>query len=262
MFAVRHSGARSTNEQVRAQDPSDGEGNAAWVERSGVTQGVLLVGGSGLTDFRLRVAQSRLRSDLSPSHWSIAAILTGSDVVTVALDAIGDPASFAARNGVSRLPLDAFDDPSRYPNVAVLAFSSTFEPVVEALADVETGRAVLDVPALTAFWLSAIWGVADLDAPLREGRGMPSAALVELAHAIAGIELTPGLESTASCPEAIWQGARWWTDYYRESAAIAHRAGVSPDEGHAQPAVPAGMYAIRSRLAEAQPSSPKEIGGR
>jgi hypothetical protein len=259
MFAMRHSGARSPNPQVREAKPKRGEGNVAWLKRSEISQGVLLIGGAALTDLRLRVAQSRLRSDLTPSHWSVAALFNAGEATTVALDAIGDPGEFAARNGVTPVPLARYDDPAEFPNIAILLFSSTFAPVLDALDDVVSGRAVLDVPALTAAWLASIWGVEDLDAPLREGRGIPGAALVELCHAIAGIELTPGLESTSSCPDAIWQSARWWTDYYRESAAIALRAGARPDTGHAQPSVPAGAFAIRSRLAPPQPTSAKEV---
>jgi hypothetical protein len=29
----------------------------------------------------------------------------------------------------------------------------------------------------------------------------------------AGFELTPGIASSATCPEAIWQAARWWHEY-------------------------------------------------
>lgn len=259
MFAMRHSGAGSPNRQVRQMAARRGEGNAVWLQRTEITQGVLLVGGTGSTDLRLRVAQSRLRSDLTPSHWSLAGLLDHAEVVTVALDAIGDPGEFASRNGVTRLPIDRYDDPARYPNVAVLQFSSTFDPVLEAVDAITSGRAILDVPALSATWIAALWGVADLDAPLREGRGMPAAALVELAHAIAGIELTPGLESTSSCPEAIWQSARWWTDYYRESLAVAMRAGSSPVAGHARPAVPAGMALIRSRWGAPRSEQAKEV---
>jgi hypothetical protein len=32
----------------------------------------------------------------------------------------------------------------------------------------------------------------------------------------AGFDLTPGLESRASCPEAIWQAAKWWHKYYED----------------------------------------------
>ena len=77
---------------------------------------------------------------------------------------------------------------------------------------------------------------------------MPSAAFVEAVHAIADIELTPGLASASSCPEAIWQSARWWGDYYRESARVA-AAGMTRSAGHAQPQVPAGAYAVRQHAA-------------
>ena len=259
MFAMRHSGAGAPNPQVREEPAEDGEGNLAWLERVGMGQGVILLGGSSLTDVRLRFAQSRLRADLTPSHWSVAGLLDGSEVTTVALDAIGDPHTFAAVNGVMRLPSERFDDTAAYPNVAVLLFTPTFDPIMTAVDDVATSRVILDVPALTVAWLSAVWAVVDVEAPLREGRGIPGAALVELSHAVAGLELTPGLESTASCPEAIWQAARWWTEYYRESTAVALRAGAVPTAGHAQPSVPAGAYVIRSRLVQAVEGSPKEV---
>jgi hypothetical protein len=259
VFAIRHSGAAAPNTQVTTQPAKRGEGNLAWLERTGVGEGVLLLGGSQLTDVRLRVAQSRLRSDISPSHWSFAGLLSQGVVVTSPLDAIGDPGEFAARNGVRRLDAAIFDDPQRYPNIAVLVFTAQYAPVFDALEQIESGRAVLDVPALVVAWLAALWAVDELDEPLREGRGMPGAAVVALAHAIAGLQLTPGLESTATCPEAIWQAARWWADFYRESAAVALRAGAAQFTGHAEPAVPAGMYAIRSRLVEPLSISPREV---
>ena len=40
--------------------------------------------------------------------------------------------------------------------------------------------------------------------------------MVETVVGAAGYDLTPGLESGASCPEAIWQAARWWHQYYSE----------------------------------------------
>ena len=71
---------------------------------------------------------------------------------------------------------------------------------------------------------------------------------MEAVHAIADIELTPGLASASSCPEAIWQSARWWGDYYRESARVA-ATGMTRSAGHAQPQVPAGAYAVRQPAA-------------
>jgi hypothetical protein len=68
----------------------------------------------------------------------------------------------------------------------------------------------------------------------------PSAAFVEAAHSLAGIELTPGLSSSASCPEAVWQAVKWWHEYY---------AGVAELGAAARPVrwCPPGRYALRQR---------------
>jgi hypothetical protein len=38
--------------------------------------------------------------------------------------------------------------------------------------------------------------------------------MLEVVFGAAGFDLTPGLESRSSCPEAIWQAAKWWHEYY------------------------------------------------
>jgi hypothetical protein len=43
---------------------------------------------------------------------------------------------------------------------------------------------------------------------------------VESVFARRGIELTPGLTSQSSCPEAVWQAAKWWAPYYDSAATI------------------------------------------
>jgi hypothetical protein len=48
--------------------------------------------------------------------------------------------------------------------------------------------------------------------------------MIETVFGMGGIELTPGVASATSCPEAIWQSAIWWHDYYQKTAA-AHAAG-------------------------------------
>jgi hypothetical protein len=49
--------------------------------------------------------------------------------------------------------------------------------------------------------------------PLLNEYGIPSAVLVEYSVGAAGLDLTPGLASRSSCPEAIWQSAKWWQGY-------------------------------------------------
>jgi hypothetical protein len=171
-------------------------------------------------------------------------------VLSVPLEPPADLSSVPARNGIRRLPLSSFDDAQRYPNVAVLLFAESSEPVIAAADEVRSRRALLDLPALVIAWLAWCWGVTDVP-PLRDGKGIPSAAFVQLCNSIAGIELTPGLVSTASCPEAMWQSARWWGDYYREAASMAARVSAAPADGHGRPRVPAGVYAIRQPIAAA-----------
>jgi hypothetical protein len=73
--------------------------------------------------------------------------------------------------------------------------------------------------------------------------------LIETAFGMAGIELTPGVASATSCPEAIWQSAIWWHDYYQKTSAA-----YAPSESRAggtgiNARVPEGRYITRQRAA-------------
>jgi hypothetical protein len=241
---MRASTASAPSAQVVQLRPTRNESNRAWLTRAGVSSGILLLGGTSLVDVRVRFAQSIVRHDLTPSSWSRAGLLLDGQVMTVPIDAIADVSMVPATNGIRTSPLDAYDDPKHYPNIAVIAFAAGATNELTAAADeVRRQRGIIDLPALVVAWLAYAWGVADGN-PLLAGHGLPGAAFVEAAHAVAGIELTPGLASASSCPEAIWQSARWWGDYYRESARIA-AAGVARTAGHARPQVPSGFYAVR-----------------
>ncbi|HEV8516320.1 MAG TPA: hypothetical protein VGQ47_01615 [Candidatus Limnocylindrales bacterium] len=248
MFALRQSAAERPNTALAELEPKRAETNRAWLDRAGADEGVLLLGGASLVDFRVRVAQSLVRHDLTPSHWSMAGILVGGGrFLSVPLDLGADISAVPATNGARECSLADYDDPALYPNIAVLRFVAGTEPIRAAADQVSRQRSVLDLPALVLAWLAYAWGVDDR-APLLDGKGLPSAAFVESAYAIANVELTPGLASTSSCPEAIWQAAKWWGDYYREAASLAI-AGVAPSPGHAIAQVPSGTYALRQRVA-------------
>ena len=200
-----------------------------------------------MADVRVRFAQSLIRHDLTPSSWSSAALLLGDRLLTVPLDPGADVSSVPAANAIRALPLDAVDDPERYPNVAVIAFAApSGDALADAAADVQRQRGLIDLPGLLVAWLGWIWGVDDAN-PLVAGQGVPSAAFVEAVHAVADIELTPGLASASSCPEAMRQSARWWGDYYREREGGRHRDDPQRRPRPAQ--VPAGAYAVRQPAA-------------
>jgi hypothetical protein len=145
-------------------------------------------------------------------------------------------------NAVREVSMDEFDDPLLWPNVAVLSFADNPAAVQMQAERVAQRRTIVDLPPLVLDWLAFAWATNDGTNPLAAGRGIPSAAFVHAAHSLAGIELTPGLASTAACPEAIWQAVKWWHDYYAGIAKIG--AGAE-----AKPIVPRGYYALRQRAA-------------
>jgi hypothetical protein len=216
--------------------------NLAWLSQQKVRQGVLLIGGTDVDHFRIRFAQSRYRDDLAPSFWSVAGILTdGELVLTVPLDAFPSTAMVAPTNGVQAIPIADYDDAERFPNIAVIEFARDLDPVVQAALRMAGSRAIADFPTMMVPWLSYIWATDSSSNPLRSGIGLPSAVLVETAHASEGVQISPGQATASSAPEAIWQGARWWTGYYT-SAMETYKLAMRP----------IGSYLVRQWAAAAR----------
>ena len=248
MIRTRFSGSSSKNPELHYLSPGPRETNSQWVARAGIPDGILLLGGTSLAHFRTRVAQSHLRRDLLPSFWSLAGILRdGRTVDTVVLD-WPDASAVPETNAVRTLRLRDFDDPAWYPNVAVLRFAGDDEALRAGLRRVRGERSIVDLPRLVLAWLGFVWGAGGEGNPLLAGHGQPSAAFVEAVHALAGVELTPGLASDASCPEAIWLSAMWWRHYYEETST----------ENETRLA-PSGVYATRQRAAAVH--DPGDPGG-
>lgn len=244
MLDVRHSPDPDRNAGLEELEPRKAEGNVEWLKRAGVRNAVLLLGGTSLVEFRIRVAQSRVRQDLLPSFWSMAGFLRGGRRVYTVAD-VRDLDAVPKANGVQERPFKDFDCPRTYPNVAVIEFAKSHRAVLAGIEAVSRQRSLLDIPDLIVPWLGYVWGAGGHTNPLLQGRGLPSAALVETAHALAGIDITPGLASGSSCPEAIWQAATWWTSYYDACAQ-------EPGAARAHAMRPTGRYALRQREAVAR----------
>jgi hypothetical protein len=246
MIPNRESSASRPNADLRKARSSSLQTNSAWLAEQGRVEGVILLGGASLVDFRLRVAQSGLRGDLTPSYWSMCGLLVddGTRFLSVPLS-VPDASSVPATNAVRECAMADYDDPERWPNIGVVSFATEMRVVVEQAREVASRRTVVELPALVLAWLGFGWGVTGQDNPLNDSLGIPSAVFIETAHALAGVELTPGLASAASCPEAIWQAAKWWHEYYEEAPTIAIGARS------AGPMPPQGRYAIRQPKAQA-----------
>jgi hypothetical protein len=233
---VHSSDAQKTNQKLRSASRSRGEGNAGWLERvlrSGPDADctIVLLGGADLSHFRLRVAQSGARRDLLPSYWSHVAIVADRRRLTLHEVSLEPPGGFRDvphRQGIQAGRFQTYDDPTLFPNVAVVHWKMKSPPnglpvaraIDKVIARIETDRGAVDLLVPLWTWLGFIWGVGDRDNPLPGGVGIPSAVFVESVFAMIGIELTPGLASQSSCPEAIWQSAKWWASYYDSAATL------------------------------------------
>ncbi len=221
MLNIMTSNRVEANSAFKEDPRQRGEDNIEWLQRTLPADPkrtyIVLFGGVEPYAFRVRVAQSHVRHDLTPSHWSHAALLDRS--VALAPDTVlyeislQPPGNFGfppPSNAVQRGQLRAYRNQKFYPNIAVLGVPVAPEEVLSALSKFERQRAVIDGPDLLLRWLGYVWGVGSAPNPLMEGYGVPSAAMIEVIIGAAGFDLTPALENRSSCPEAIWQSARWW----------------------------------------------------
>ena len=223
MHEIYRSDAIYPNKNFKETARKKGETNLAWVKRNWGKGGshirLLLVGGTSNISARLRFAQSDMRSNLSPSNWSHIALLpSASSTREISLEPPGGFGHPPSRNAVQTGRVSAYSELEEFPNLALIRLPVSKREVLKACERFETQRNALDTVELTLRWLSFAWGAGAATNPLLDGYGMPSAAMVEFVLNAAGYELTPGLASRSSCPEAIWQSARWWKDYYNDGS--------------------------------------------
>src|SRR6185295_12484527 len=108
------------------------ETNSAWLKRVGAKDGLLLLGGASISHFRIRVAQSHARADMRPSSWSLAGILLNeSSFHSVPLELCNDSSEIALGNGIQTCGITDYDDPERFPNIAVLRFTRDTEKILD-----------------------------------------------------------------------------------------------------------------------------------
>jgi hypothetical protein len=264
MISTRQSGAVERNPRIEAREHPGS--NRQWLanlwQHGAAVGAVVLLGGTNVVDFRLRVAQAQVRHDLLPSFWSHAGLVVSADAfLTVALDDVLRPTRVPSTNAIVECAFADCDDPVAYPNIAVIDFATAAGEVVTYARRLQRQRGAVDLPRLAVEWLSFVWGVGGN--PLVHNVGVPSAAFVETAFGIAGIELTPGVASVASCPEAIWQSALWWHEYYAQTVDAFRRpaAAQTPGTSDELPGaiVPAGAYLVRQPAAAVVEAPPRRL---
>lgn len=253
------------NREFKRVQAKKGENNKAWLKRiitenKFADQGLLLIGGNSTPDFHTRVAQSYLRHDLSPSYWSLVGITIDQDTFySVPLQWCDELGEMPRHNGIQKCKMSDYDDATHYPNIAFVQFTDDHKQILENADMLQLQRSsVIDLVGLVVDWLEFVWGVRQKGNPLFESEGVPSAVFAEAVYGISGIELTPGLETASSCPESIWQSAKWWSSFYRESSEI------TSIESQAQTIVPKGCFALRQPAAAIyeKPYTPRKAATR
>lgn len=236
------------NADFKREEARAGEGNKAWLSRiikanNFDNRGLILLGGSSVSDFHIRVAQSSLRHDLTPSYWSMVGILSDADsFFSVPLQWQGDFSEMPHSNGIQLCKMADYNDPVHYPNIAFIQFTADMARIIKNAQQLKWQRGLVDLPELVVRWLEYVWAVGQGGNPLASGSGLPSAVFAEAAYGIGGIELTPGLATASSCPEAIWQAAKWWSTYYEETSDMNLKS-------RAESMVPKGCFFMRQPAA-------------
>ncbi len=199
---------------------------------------------------------ARVKSVIAHIEFSTTAtcgfLIGGDTLLTARVDAIADCSARVERNGLESVKLETgsgYDDATRYPNVGILQFAADHSAIVDNGVRIGQERNIVDLLAQIVARLGYCWAVNGSANPLLHGHGIPSATLVERAHGLAAIDLSPGLPSASSCPEAIWQAARWWYEAYEPIEGLESIEGTQTT----MPAsfIPRGAYIIRQPAAAA-----------
>ncbi len=162
--------ARSTNNEFAERKRGRGNTNIDWLRPHWRPDrvAILLVGGTDLIHFRLRVAQSHLRNDLTPSHWSHVALLGESTTADlhaaplyeISLAPAGGFGFPTASNCLQNSALERYGDAKLFPNIAILYLPPLVEPrtLKTAVERFQQQRIVIDAVQLLLVWLGYAWG--------------------------------------------------------------------------------------------------------
>lgn len=247
-MTMQASTSKKPNPQVEKVARKPREDNLKWFERTWGAEEertrLVLFGGTGPIDFRVRAAQAFVRHDFTPSHWSHVALagprpkaMKDTKLIEISLSPSGGFGHPPETNALQNGKLGRYADEGLFPNVAVFSISIPWSEVVGALPRIQKQRSAIDLVELTLTWLAHAWGVGPATNPLQEQQGIPAAAAAEALLNACGFDLSPGLTSRASSPEAIWQGSRWWWEYPGREAAtrdvkgsfsVSHVLGQGP----------------------------------
>jgi hypothetical protein len=201
--------------------------------------GILFVGGVSPADLAVRVAQTPLRLDRTPSRWShVALVLDWPDGaradqirgVECCLDPDPDSPQVPERNGVTSFRLSRYMNAQRHPNLAFATArlgarakgkkdAALLGAITSETKALLRRKAVCPCDDRGRFplwqWLGAwkafVHGGED---PVARGMAHPGAALCQYVYEAIGVDITPGAMAPDTCPETLWSTALYWYERF------------------------------------------------
>jgi len=186
--------------------------NVAFFEKYARKGAICLFGGVEPIGRIIRDAQSLITNDGKPSLWSHAAVLIGrreddfhwlleSDI-SLNLERV------QLRNGAQENRIDKYADSAKYPNLAILDFDlnedSTKRVIGKAL-DLVVQNVMYPISGLLGTLIAYAFRMEDRENVLNDPAALYCSAFVKEAFLSIGLDLAPGVATTNTSPEHLYQ---------------------------------------------------------
>ncbi len=181
-----------------------------------------LVGACDPASAAVRRAQSVLRFDRRPSHFSHAFLFTGEEDRILECRLVEADPSRPEFNGVCLSRAARYADPAHHPNLALISFRFLVEPerrqaVLDRARTPDAARDRYDFHALAGAWQAFLFDPEGEPNPLTRDVPHPGAAYLRWALEAAGLESAPGAVHQNDAPEHLWAAALRWSKAYARS---------------------------------------------
>jgi len=209
------------------------ESNPEWIKRAYESFSLdknddwsflILAGGKDVISFRIRVAQSHLRSDMLPSFWSECALFkiekgnfSTAKFCNLPLFQPEFETYAPARNGLVEQSFNKLSTKKDFPNIALLAIPVEQKKIIQSLNKYKYERVSYDAVENILPWLAFVWGAGNAANPLMQQIGYPSAMMLNQIYSANGFDLAPGVNANLSAPETFWSGVKHWQDFYSKT---------------------------------------------
>ncbi len=186
--------------------------NSAFFEKYARKGAVCLFGGVEPLGRIIRDAQALVTHDGKPSLWSHAAVLIGkreddchwlleSDI-SLNLERV------QLRNGAQENRVDKYADPAKYPNLEILDFGldeDCTKRVIGKALDLLVQNVMYPISGLLGTLIAYAFRMEDRENVLNDPAALYCSAFVKEAYLSIGVDLSPGVATTNTSPEHLYQ---------------------------------------------------------